>query len=490
MTTATVNGQPEQLVERHTIAPIPTDERHGRPRDLFTIWFASNIMPLTFVTGALASAVYGLSFWWSLLAIAGGNLVGGLFMALHSAQGPRLGVPQMIQSRGQFGYIGAVLVVLIAVIMYVGFFASNLVLGGESFNELTSSVSINWGIVICGVASALITILGYDRIHDVNRYASFAFGAVLLLSFIWIIAGGLPGNFLTKGGFSWGPFMAMLSIVALWQIAYAPYVSDYSRYLPENTGVGPTFWASYWGCNIGSILPMMLGVVVGLASTASDSIVGINNLTGSIGWLVMLVFVLGIMDTNSINLYGGTLCTITVGQTARWRWLPGAATRALLSLVILGIALLIAIKGQANFLTNYIDFVLFLLYLLIPWTAINLVDYYLIRRGNYDVAAFFNPTGGIYGRVNLGALVVYVIGVGVEIPFVNTSFYEGPVAKSLNGADLAWIVGLAVVLPLYYFVARLMRLGAATPAVGEEPLTGAGERPLRTEAPRAGAKRA
>jgi purine-cytosine permease-like protein len=48
---------------------IPLDERHGKPRDLFTIWFSSNIMPLTFVTGALAPAVFGLSFWWSLIAI-------------------------------------------------------------------------------------------------------------------------------------------------------------------------------------------------------------------------------------------------------------------------------------------------------------------------------------------------------------------------------------------------------------------------------------
>src|SRR5258708_38394450 len=41
-------------LEQYTIAQIPASERHGRPRDLFTIWFSSNIMPLTFVTGALA----------------------------------------------------------------------------------------------------------------------------------------------------------------------------------------------------------------------------------------------------------------------------------------------------------------------------------------------------------------------------------------------------------------------------------------------------
>lgn len=49
--------------EAHTIYQIPLDQRHGRPRDLFTVWFGSNIMMLTIITGALATTVFGLPFW-------------------------------------------------------------------------------------------------------------------------------------------------------------------------------------------------------------------------------------------------------------------------------------------------------------------------------------------------------------------------------------------------------------------------------------------
>jgi NCS1 family nucleobase:cation symporter-1 len=224
-------------LERHTIDIIPLAERHGKPRDLFTIWFSSNIMPLTFVTGALAPAVFGLSFWWSLIAIVLGNMVGALFMALHSAQGPRLGVPQMIQSRAQFGYYGALLVVLVAVAMYVGFFASNLVLGGQSLNQLASGISVDVGIVICAVVSLVITIFGYDMIHAVNRWAVILFGGVMILSLIFIVGvHGLPANFLSTGHFTGGGFLSSVSLGVLWQIAYAPYVSDYSRYMPPDTG--------------------------------------------------------------------------------------------------------------------------------------------------------------------------------------------------------------------------------------------------------------
>ncbi len=58
-------------LERYTIAAIPESERHGRPRDLFTIWFSSNIMPLTFVTGALAPVAFKLPLAASILAAPG-----------------------------------------------------------------------------------------------------------------------------------------------------------------------------------------------------------------------------------------------------------------------------------------------------------------------------------------------------------------------------------------------------------------------------------
>ena len=190
-------------IEQYTIAQIPEDDRHGRPRDLFTIWFTSNLIPLAIVTGALATVTFGLPFVPAVIAIALGNLVGALFMALHSAQGPRLGVPQMIQSRAQYGTIGALLVVAVVVFMYVGFFASNLILGGQSLNQLVSGVSTDWGIVISAVGSLVITVFGYNLIHGLNRWLAIVFGLVMVLIVILTVAHGLPPHFLSAGTFSW-----------------------------------------------------------------------------------------------------------------------------------------------------------------------------------------------------------------------------------------------------------------------------------------------
>ena len=33
-------------------------------------------------------------------------------------------------------------------------------------------------------------------------------------------------------------------------------------------------------------------------------------------------------------------------------------------------------------------------------------------------------------------------------------FYTGPLARALGGVDLSWMVGIAVVSPVYYFAVR------------------------------------
>ncbi|HEV3382930.1 MAG TPA: cytosine permease [Trebonia sp.] len=475
MSVASAATQEPQRIEDATIQPIPDGERHGKARDLFTIWFGSNIMVLTIVTGALATSVFGQSFWSALVAIMIGNLVGAVFMALHSAQGPRLGVPQMVQTRGQFGSYGSLLVVVIVIIMYVGFFASNLVLGGQSLSTMSPHISTDTGIVIVGVVSVTATIFGYDLIHAYTRVMTYFSGAVLLLTFVWMaFVHHLPGDFFATGHFSAAGFMGTISTAALWQIAYAPYVSDYSRYMPRRTGARPAFWASYTGCAIGSILPMLLGAMIGLAVGGENVIEGLTKMTSGISVLVVVVFSIGIAATNAMNLYCGSLSTLTVGQTLAPRWSPRARSRAVIAVLLFGVALILALVGQSNFLVNYENFIDLLLYVLVPWTAVNLVDYYLVQHADYDVDDFFRADGGRYGRVNWVAIAAYVLGICVQVPFIVTTLYTGPVGKALDGVDLSWIVGLAVVTPFYYFGAkwfRSARSGAADQAATDQAAT-------------------
>jgi NCS1 family nucleobase:cation symporter-1 len=458
-------------LEDKTIQPIPANERHGKARDLFTIWFGSNIMIMTIVTGGLATTVFGLDFAAAIAGIIIGNVIGGIFMALHSAQGPQLGVAQMIQTRGQFGSFGALLIVVIVVIMYVGFFAANLVFGGEAMAAVSPGISVDAGIIIIGLVSVVATIFGYRLIHAYARFLSVVAGAALVLAFIWIlIVHGLPASFLAQGAFNWVGFMGTVSVSALWQLAYAPYVSDYSRYMPQGTGSAPAFWASYSGCVLGTLFPMILGAVVGTLAMALSAEAGNVEIVGSLGALlqpwtlaVIGIFCLGVAASNAMNLYCGVLCTLTIGQTFRPNWLPHAKTRSIAALIIFTFALMIALFARDNFIFFYTNFLSFLMYVLVPWTAINLVDYYLLRHGDYRVEDFFQRDGGVYGRFNWVAIGSYIAGALIQVPFSATALFTGPLAAALGGVDISWIVGLVVVAPLYYVTARVFPKKTASP---------------------------
>ena len=87
----------------------------------------------------------------------------------------------------------------------------------------------------------------------------------------------------------------------------------------------------------------------------------------------------------------------------------------------------------------------------------NLIDYYLIRHGDYHIPSFFAADGGVYGQYNVTALACYLAGILVQLPFIATDFYTGPLARAIGGVDLSWVAGIAVVAPLYYFTVRSLQ---------------------------------
>ncbi|WP_321964772.1 cytosine permease [Paraburkholderia sp. J7] len=442
------------LIEKHTIGYVPENERHGKVRDLFTLWFGGNIAPLPIVTGALGVQLYHLNLMWGIVAIIVGQALGGILMALHSAQGPQMGIPQMIQSRAQFGSRGALLVTVIAGIMYVGFFASNIVLAGKSLHGIQSSIPVPAGIVIGALGSGLIGIIGYRFIHVLNRIGTWVLGIGIAVGFGYIVTHVQSTDFLTRGGFNFAGWLATVSLSALWQIAFAPYVSDYSRYLPKNVGVASTFWATYLGCVLGSTLAFVFGAVAVLAVPAgADTMDAVKASTGAIGPFMLVLFLLSVISHNALNLYGAVLSVITSLQTFAYRWIPTAKSRAVLSIIILTACCFAAVGASKDFVGHFVDLVLALLVVLVPWTAINLIDFYVIHKGEYDVQSIFRVDGGIYGLFNPQALIAYAVGILVQIPFMNTPMYVGSFSAHLDGADLSWLVGIIVTTPLYLWLA-------------------------------------
>jgi NCS1 family nucleobase:cation symporter-1 len=453
-------------VEVRSIDYVPLNERHGKLSDLGPLWFMSNAQIATLAVG-LVSITSGGNVLWSLIAIVSGTLVGTLFMAFHSAQGPQLGLPQMIQSRPQFGYVGALLVWLFAYLQYAGFNVFNTVLAAQALDTTIHGGQIFW-IVVVTVVALVVALVGYDFIHGFERYLTYGF----LLVFGVFTVGALvtlhfpPGAF-SLSGFSWTPFLAQFGVVAGYQISWAIYVSDYSRYLPPDVTVRKTFHWTYWGSALGAIWLMCLGTLLAGAVSGGgtfDTIAAIkavgNHIFPGFGAIVLIFASLGLISVTALNMYGGSLTLISAIDSIR-KVRPTLTVRIVTIAFTAVLSLVGALAASENFLANFENFLLLVLYLFIPWTAVNLVDYFLVRRGHYAIAEIFNPHG-TYGRWGWRGILSYLAGFAAMVPFFSTGLYTGPVAKALGGADLSLFIGLPVAGGLYWLLARTIDVEAET----------------------------
>lgn len=445
------------LRERRTIDVVPDAERHGTPRSQFTLWFGANLQITAIVDGALA-VVFGADAVWAIVGVLIGNVLGGAVMALHAAQGPRLGLPQMISSRAQFGVKGAAVPLVLVILMYLGFAATGTVLSGQAINRLIGVDEPAVGIVIFGALTAVVAVVGYRLIHIVGRIATVVgivgIGYLMVRLFSAYDVGAVVG----VKGFDVVTFLLAISLGAGWQLTFGPYVADYSRYLPRSTPERTTFWATFAGSVIGSQISMTFGALV--AACASKAF--LSNQVGFLGDLagpaaaaavVYSVIVVGKLTVNVLNAYGGFMSVLTTVTAFGGGSRISALARTLYIVGFVAVSVIIAIVASADFLENFKNFVLVLLMVFTPWSAINLIDYYVISRERIDIPALYDPAGR-YGAWQWAALAAYAAGIVIQIPFLAQKVYTGPITGLLGGADISWIVGLLGTAAIYYPLAK------------------------------------
>ena len=155
------------LIETRSIDYVPDDERHGKVSHQGPFWFVGNFQPFTLALGFVGPSL-GLSLWWTIIAGLAGIAFGTLFMAFHATQGPVLGLPQMIQSRAQFGYRGVLLPLVGTLFTFVGFNVVDVVIIKSGLQSIFGWNPVVVAVVITVIA-ALVAIFGHDLLHKTFR---------------------------------------------------------------------------------------------------------------------------------------------------------------------------------------------------------------------------------------------------------------------------------------------------------------------------------
>jgi purine-cytosine permease-like protein len=466
-------GSKVTAVEPGGIEYIADRERHGSPIQLFWTWMSPNMEFATVFVGVLPIAVFGGGFWPTVFGVILGTLLGSITHAILSSMGPRFGVPQMVEGRAAFGFIGNFLPAGLSwLTASFGWFIVNSVSGTFALVTLTSVLSNKSAVldfrvafVIVVVAQVIVAFIGHNMIHSFERiifpYLTIVFG----LATIVVLAQAHPGVGFNAsapvafGGPS-GAFILAVFISFGYAIGWNPFASDYSRYLPRNSSSLRVGLAAGLGvfvsCAVLEIAGAAAATISKLGANPTEQFT--NPLPTWLQILVLLGIAIGAVAANVLNIYSGSMAFLTLGIK-----LPLEKRRAISALVFGAIGLVIGLALQANVGpgTKYENFLLLITYWITPWLAVIITDF-VLHRGQYPERVFYDM-----GWANWKGFVAMLAGIVATIPFWDQGdpIPLGIVPKNYpQFGDLSFFAGAIVATVVYLVLYQVTKQSAQAPA--------------------------
>jgi purine-cytosine permease-like protein len=286
---------------------------------------------------------------------------------------------------------------------------------------------------------------------------------LIVILTVVISVGAVPHGEPAALGFSAVGFGVQFAAGASYNISFAPYVSDYSRYLKHDTKASSLIAAVFIGASSSASWLIVLGAWLATRLNVTDPLVAVsiagNSVAQGFGVVLAIDSVFALLAVVCIDTYSGMLTLVTALDSFR----PVKPTRAIrTSFILVFTALWVAVTlavGQ-NAIAALMLTLTIILYLLVPWTAVNLVDFFFVRRGHYVIRELFNPHG-MYGRWAWRGVLAYALGGGAMVPFaVLPNLWTGSLAARIGGVDIAWLIGLVVAGGSYYAFGQRLDLEA------------------------------
>ncbi|RPK39204.1 Permease [Streptomyces sp. ADI92-24] len=426
-------------IEAHGIAPVPEDRRYGGPGRLFTVWFAPNLTMTGVFTGTVGIAL-GLDFATALTAVVLGTLVGAAPTAYLGTWGSRTGAGQLPLARLAFGR-GVVLPGALQWLSSIAWDALIGLFGGDALAQLCG-----WpfwlGVLVMMTAQGALGVLGYEVIHRLQTVMTFVLAAAFAVLAAKLLHGVHPATTgSVHGADRAGAFVLTCTIALSLALSWAPYASDFSRYLPRTASRPRMFWCTLLGISVSFVAVQTLGLW-GASVFTDQTARGIDTLLGggALGAFGLLAVALAALCSNAMNDYSGSLALQTMGVR-----LPRPVAAALAA--ALGFPLVLWMHA-ADTTARFQNVLLLVGYWIPGFVAIVAVDWIVRARARggspIDLAAESSRPQPWWP-----ALTAFAVAFAAAVPFMNTSLYVGPVAKALHGADLAYGVAFLAALAVY-----------------------------------------
>jgi NCS1 family nucleobase:cation symporter-1 len=469
-------------IETHGIDPIPESDRHGKPSDLFPVWFAANVSILGISYGTYLVTFYGLSLWQAVIAGAVGTILSFVLVGFISLAGKKGSAPTLVLSRAAFGVRGNLVPTVVSWLALVGWEIVLVALATLAVETIIDR--LGWGsgdavlaiafVVIAGITIA-IGLLGHATIVRIQTWFTWAFGALTIVFFVlelgqidWGKVTSLPsGSFL--GGFLGGTAIIMAGLGIGWVNAAA----DYSRYLPRTAASRSVVWWTTLGASAAPVVLIAFGV---LLAANNDKLASSANPIGDLAeplptWFLvpyLITAVGGLLAGAVLDIYSSGLNLLTLGvRIPRYQSVAFDGV-----LMVVGNVYILFIAK--NFIGPFIAFLISLGILLASWSAVFLVDLWLNRRDGYEERELYDP-GGRYGSVDRAAILAFAVAVFVGWGLVGPGLIFDPPAAlrwlgyllPLVGGESGAVGGGGLAIPIAFAVAGVL-YAVLSPALSPE----------------------
>ncbi|MDN5853225.1 MAG: cytosine permease [Actinomycetia bacterium] len=450
--------------EQRGIEPVPENERHGNPLELFWVWFAANISILGIPLGATLVGL-GLNVWQAVFVAAVGSFGSFAIVGVISIAGRRGGAPSLTLSRASFGVRGNIGPTLVSLGSRLGWetvntataaFAllslSTIVFGTEPDAHHTPVLAIACIMVFVALTVA-VSGMGHAMILVVQKWATWIFGALniavaayLVTTVDWDAVTAAPA----------APVSAMVVGIGVIAggtgIGWANAGADMSRYQAPSVRARSLIASASAGAGIPLVLVIGLGSLLSAGdsdlASAADPVAAVREMLPA--WVAVPYLIAafgGLLLSNHLSVYSAGLTTLTLGFRFR------RVYAVVLDVVVTTAGATYFILIADSFYGPFVTFISLLAVPITAWVAVFLADMW--RRPAYDPESLLDLRassaywyrGGFEPRACVAWLAGIVVGYLFTTAQVSASevWFTGLLADTWLGENgLGWLVAFVV----------------------------------------------
>ena len=320
---------------------------------------------------------YGMTFWNAFLAITFGSVILQIVSILVGIIGQRQGITTSLLTRWTgFGRGGAAVVGAVIAVSSIGWFGIQTAVSAKGLHDTVGFMPVWLWAILFGLAITLVVVMGFEMIARVAYIAVPAF----LILVIWSVSVELTRHSLSDLMHSAppGPEISLLQgtgIVAGGFVVGAIINADITRY---NRSGADVVKQTVVGISAGEYLIGLIGVLLA-HGVGTDDVVSI--VLSSVGWVGVLVIIMGTIKINDINLYSAVFGIVNLLNTLIKRPVSRKAVA-----VIVGVSG--SVIGAAGIVDYFTNFLVFLGVLMPPVAAVMIAEYFFVKtwRGELDAA--------------------------------------------------------------------------------------------------------